>query len=46
MQVVELSGISAEELTEKLWQYTDKSLIDSYYESLGLGNLCAVPGLS
>ena len=37
-----LSNISADELTEKLWDFTDKTLIDAYYDALGIG---ALPGL-
>ena len=45
LQVVELSGISADELVDKLWNYTDVALIDAYYDSLGLGEsrLCMRP---
>ena len=36
LQVQELANISAEQLIDKLHQYTDKALIDSYFKSLGL----------
>ena len=38
-EVQALAGLSVEELTEKLWLMTDKDLIDTYHEKLGLGAL-------